>query len=124
MRVLVTGSRDWPDQDFIWDMLWLVWRKADRDEPLVLVHGHCRKGADRMADDWAADAVDVTVERHPAQWEGEHGFDRAAGFRRNQEMVDLGADLCLAFIYQASRGASHTATQAEKAGIETWRFSR
>jgi hypothetical protein len=38
-------------------------------------------------------------------------------------MVNLGADLVLAFIRNGSRGASHTADLAEQAGIETRRFT-
>ncbi|MGI8816466.1 MAG: hypothetical protein ACR2G2_14640, partial [Pseudonocardia sp.] len=41
------------------------------------------------------------VERHPAQWQ-RHG--RGAGYRRNSDLVALGADECVAFIQDSSPG--------------------
>jgi hypothetical protein len=83
----------------------------------VLVHGACR-GADLTAAAiwrlWG-----LPTEAHPADWTT-HG--RSAGFLRNRLMVDLGADVCLAFIRDHSRGAEHTAALAETAGIRTVRI--
>jgi len=39
-------------------------------------------------------------------------------------MVAAGADLCLAFIHNGARGASHCAALAEQAGIPTIRIRR
>lgn len=122
-RVLVTGSRSWDDEGVIQYALSEI---LFHNKTMILVHGDCPRGADRLADEWAAQrnqfpARPVTVERHPAEWERD---GRSAGFRRNAEMVKLGADLCLAFIVDASRGASHTADLAEKAGIPTRRYER
>lgn len=90
---------------------------------MVLVHGDCPTGADAQAQDWAdeknSEGFDVFVERHPAKWD-EYG--RKAGFRRNAEMVKLGAEYCLAFIHNESQGSSHTAELAEKALIKTLIF--
>lgn len=113
-RILVTGSRDWTD-----------WKKLDEGlrtvgkfgEDTVLVHGDAQ-GVDRMAAFlWMERGF--PVEAHPADWK-RHG--KRAGYVRNQEMVDEGADACLAFIRNASRGATMCADLAEKAGIPVRRF--
>lgn len=123
-RVIVTGSRDWRDSATVFlalnDLL------HEHDDRLVLVHGACLTGADGIADWWAKDAVekfghDVTVERHPANWDR---HDRAAGPIRNQEMVDLGADVLLAFQVGNSRGTADCIRRAEKADIPVRRYQR
>lgn len=113
-RILVTGSRTWDDILRITNEL--------RDEVLaarmcgahpVIVHGACPRGADMIAARWAR-GYDVTQEPHPADW---NRYGKVAGFRRNAEMVALGADVCLAWIKDGSRGATHCAEAAAKAGI-------
>lgn len=121
-RILLTGSRNWTDEDAL---LFALNHAAEpliraRRGPVVLVHGDCPTGADAMADeywslrheihpDWYAEP-----ERHPAAWK-RHG--RAAGPLRNREMVALGADVCVAFIRNGSTGATGCAAFAETAGI-------
>lgn len=117
-RILVTGSRDWTDVDLLEGLLAMaVYQRV----PAVIVHGACPTGADAIAAHWARRCrhIGVTEEPHPALWR-QHG--RAAGPRRNAEMVGLGADLCLAFIRNGSRGASHCALLAERAGIPVRRY--
>ncbi|MER7517819.1 SLOG family protein [Streptomyces sp. NPDC126499] len=122
-RVLITGSREWTDEAAIHGAL----ADLPTDRTLVIVHGDCFKGADAIAKAWAFNRAflgdDVIEEAHPANWRPGGNLDRSAGFRRNAEMVQLGADLCLAFIRNGSRGATHTADLAEKAGIPTRRFT-
>lgn len=113
-RVLVTGSRDWTDREVIHLALNFLFSKHGLD--IVLVHGDCPTGADAIANEWAT-RRGLLVERHPADWPA-HGS--AAGPVRNKAMVQLGADICLAFIKDKSRGASHCLGLAEKAGMDVF----
>lgn len=127
MRVLVTGSRSWDDPNRIRAALVVAWSQdedwsqddlAPSPRP-TLVSGACPIGADAIAEDFAR-ICHWPIERHPAEWD-KHG--KRAGFVRNAEMVALGADVCLAFIKDGSKGATMTADLAEKAGIRTRRFT-
>lgn len=103
-RILITGSRDWTDVDPI--------RAALLEHgPGVVVHGAAR-GADTIAGEIAA-SLGWLVEAHPADW----GHGRSAGVRRNQAMVDLGADVCLAFPLPGSVGTWDCIRRATAAGI-------
>jgi len=118
-RILVTGSRDWDDLDVVYAHLALA---IYQNVPAVIVHGACPTGPDAMAAWWTRRYRDLglTEERHPANWSVN---GKRAGFIRNAHMVNLGADICLAFIRNGSRGATHTADLAEKAGIPTRRWT-
>lgn len=120
MRILVTGSRDWEDVAYIHSVLDDYYSMGDDMVPITLVSGACPKGADAICESYAAWAG-WKIEEHPAQWD-EYG--KAAGFVRNSHMVALGADICLAFIKNRSKGATMTARLAQEAGIETivWRI--
>lgn len=116
MRVLVTGSRKWTNAQLIYEVMREIHMTAT--ERPTLVSGHCPDGADAIAEAIAEAPLHWNVELHPAIWRRPDGtFDRSAGFRRNEEMVNLGADVCIAFIKNRSRGATHTADLAAKAGI-------
>ncbi|WP_372663650.1 DUF2493 domain-containing protein [Amycolatopsis kentuckyensis] len=115
-RVLLTGSRAWTDWRVIGEKLdYLDLKYPD----LMIVHGACPRGADDIADRYAR-AHGIRTERHPANWR-KHG--RRAGHVRNAHMVALGAELCIAFIRDASPGASGCAAMAEHSGIPTIRFT-
>lgn len=136
-RILVTGSRDWTDKDQVRDAI-LGWARHARPKgrPIVIVHGDCPTGADKIASDF----VNLTLtawmdgfseEAHPANWVA---LGNPAGMLRNLEMVCLGADVCLAFLGPCtargcrrlqphhSHGASHCADKAEAEGIPVMRF--
>ena len=118
-RLLVTGSRTWADKQMMRDALRmayvaLAWGEGVRRD-VVLVHGGAR-GADSMAGElWSFG--NLRVEIHEAQWRAHGVYNPHAGIGRNQKMVELGADLCLAFIHNGSRGATDCAARAERAGI-------
>lgn len=126
MRILVTGSRDWPDDSSVYEQL-ENYLSAGAATEFVIIHGACPTGADAHAAffcediQWTAERINVQVteERYPADW---HQYGKRAGFVRNAQMVDKGADICLAFIKNESKGASMTARLAEKAGIPTKRY--
>ncbi|GGU13064.1 SLOG family protein [Streptomyces violascens] len=133
-RVLVTGSRDWRDEQRVRRELACAWQESGR--PIVVVHGACDTGADRHAALWVRDCRatllgGVTDEPHPAAWKQGPG----AGPARNRLMVDSRPSLCLAFIapctkwnctrpdVHGSHGASQCAAYAEVRGITTRRFT-
>jgi len=120
-RLLVTGSRDWPDKLMVektLDELVAFGMRLSHAGDVVIVHGACPRGGDKMADDWALESG-FAVEQYRANW---NALGRSAGFIRNKQMVDLGADLCIAFIYNKSRGASSCADLAHRALIPVVRF--
>lgn len=122
-RLLITGSRDWDDFPVIVNAIATAVLESG-DQSWVIVHGTAR-GADQMSE-WAAsvfndsypDHMPLLVERHPADW----SLGKRAGFLRNREMVDGGANICLAFIKNNSRGATMCADLAEKHGIPVRRY--
>lgn len=118
-RLLITGSRTWSDRTVIHDALRDAWVRLGSRPDTILISGTAR-GADTICEEvWRAQGL--PVERHPAHWDV---YGKSAGYRRNQEMVDSGADLCLAFILQGSRGAVMCANLAEKASIPVIRFEK
>lgn len=117
-RVLVTGSRDWPYSQWIERDLSDLFRLLG--DLLVVVHGHCFSGADAIADRWCA-TTGVKTERFPAEWKKNGFYDPGAGYARNQRMVDTNPNLCLAYIFRSSRGATHCSDRAIIKGIPTVR---
>jgi len=124
-RILVTGSRDWSGPSkagIIRVALTEIIKTNIRYGEFVLVHGACPKGADRIAHfTWEAfRRAEIPTTLLPAeQYPGElfRSFKE-----RNQHMVNLGADVCLAFATNWASGTGQTARMARRAGIRTLDF--
>jgi hypothetical protein len=129
MRIIITGSRHWYCRELADKVIGSLIAKHGASN-LVIVHGDCPTGVDAAFDaachevcyetiaSGRHEAI-VEVERHPADWKR---YLRGAGPRRNQEMVDAGADLCLAFHpdLAVSNGTGDCVRRALEAGIPTW----
>lgn len=120
-RVLVTGSREWGEAHHVYSALA---KQVIEYGEITVVHGDCPTGADLHARKWAQDRIKLGMqqgfaivrhEAYPALWDD---FDKAAGPIRNKYMVQLGADVCLAFPTSTSRGTISCMKLAQAAGIE------
>lgn len=112
MRVLVTGSRDLDDYRVVADLLDYYIFELNDGRTFTVVHGKNPKGADLFASQWCQRALpewDVVEEAHPANW----SKGKIAGIQRNQKMVALGADICLAFPRGRSPGTRDCIMRAE-----------
>lgn len=125
MRIGVTISRDWDDYEAIEDALYEACHASTSVtghtisfHKVTVVHGAWQM-------DWfvagVAHTLGMDTEPHPPKWKQ---FGKAAGPIRNQEMVDSGADVWLAFIKNGSSGASDCAARAEAAGIPVRKIER
>lgn len=113
-RLLITGSRTWQDRERIRKALTKVHLKLGKDTPGTLIHGGT-DGVDKMAAEiW--EKLGRQTELHRPDWDR---YGKRAGLIRNKAMVDSGANLCLAFIRDESKGATMCAQIADKAEILT-----
>lgn len=91
-------------------------------EVMTVVHGNCPTGADRAAKAFCESmrpwtvfmGRDVVEEPHNAAWSA---YGPAAGNIRNGEMVDTGADICLAYPTPACKGTIDCMVKASAAKI-------
>lgn len=120
MRVIVTGSRDHKNPDAVWKALDGIFAELHPGELMVVVEGGA-DGVDTFARNWTRFAMNVRpsrvkLETHKADW----SMGKQAGHWRNQHMVNLDADLCLAFPWPGAgnRGTADCARRAREAGIE------
>ncbi|MFH9426003.1 DUF2493 domain-containing protein [Streptomyces sp. NPDC017529] len=137
-RIVVTGSRAWTDAQLLADVLLDTWHDATQlgHTSIVIVHGGA-DGADTLAGLWAR-GHGLDVEVHEADWEHcaddcppGHRRSRArggdycptAGPRRNQQLIDAGADLVVAFHREGSRGTADCLHRAQATGLPVRRVT-
>ncbi|TQO20674.1 uncharacterized protein DUF2493 [Rhodoglobus vestalii] len=126
VRVLITGSREFLARAVVAGAISAVAREHP-GEVLIIVHGAAR-GADSIAGAVARDFPGRLVEEQHVvtDWGSKANgtFDRTAGHRRNQRMVDAGAVVCLAFPARdhKSVGTWSCVAKAKAAGIEVRAF--
>lgn len=126
MRILVTGSREWQDYATFTRALTVaietLTERFPDDKHIVVVHGGAR-GADSMSENYVAhvraflrgQGYNIDTEVHKADW---NQYGKGAGPIRNQKMVDLGADIAVAFLQEGSRGTADCIRRINAAGIE------
>jgi len=111
MRVLVCGSRDFDDYDFVWNK---IHELDSRLGPFTtLIHGYA-SGVDSQAAIVAGTLKDCKIIGYRAEW---RRYGKRAGPIRNQRMLDEGKpDLVIAF--PGGRGTADMKQRARRAGIE------
>jgi hypothetical protein len=143
VRILLTGSRLWPDGPVMprvlraWGEQWY----GDGARRVTLVHGACPDGADAMADglwtswgwptepvpaDWPNCVPECIGLPQPHRRRGRRGwYCPGAGMRRNAAMVGRGADMAVAFPvgpWRVSPGTQGCMRLVRDAGIPLWEY--
>jgi hypothetical protein len=131
MRVIVTGDRNWNAPELAEQVLNRLLARSGPN--LVIVHG-AATGIDRSFA-LACGELEIEQEAHPARWEElDHpeaviryrangtSYNANAGPIRNQEMVDAGTEMCIAFhqAISASKGTKDCVRRAIAASIPTY----
>ncbi len=109
MRVLVCGGRHYNDFDAAKRAL-----DALPVKPSIIIEGGA-KGGDRMGRLWAEENG-IHYATVPALW---NKFGRAAGFKRNEAMLLLKPQYCVAF--PGGRGTASMIELCTSYGVIVWR---
>lgn len=113
--MLICGSRGWKDESAVEAVL-AGYKYTN--PTLTLIHGHCKDGADAIADR-LAHQMGVPTVRVAANWQR---FGKRAGVIRNQKMLDeQKPDVVVAFrAFGKSAGTDDMVQRALKAGVTTF----
>ena len=111
MKLLVCGGRDYTDRAALCAALDRVHARRGIE---LIIHGAAR-GADTLAAEWAK-VRGIPSRPFPALWDVD---GKAAGFIRNQRMLDCGKPDGLA-AFPGGRGTADMINRARSAGVPVW----
>lgn len=118
MRVLIYGGRDFVQTQDSLDFLIDWWRlHILAGTPWDVVISGKARGGDAAGEDFA-ERMRIAVEEYPADWKT-HG--KAAGFIRNQQMLDSGIDLAIQF--PGGNGTRDMRRRLDKAGVRVIEYA-
>lgn len=123
MRLLVCGSRDWTNRDYLFGVLDGIHASQ---EVSVVIEGE-QRGADSMAREWAK-GRGIKVLPFPAEWDKHRPVDPSrknpAGAIRNKAMLEHGRpELVVAFWQDNSPGTRNMVLIAALASVEVLVFT-
>ena len=114
MRIVVTGSREWKDCEFIHDVLNALHQEHG---VTALAEGGCR-GADACAFSWVASVEIEDLDWHEFRADWERSGPAAGPIRNARMLDDFKPDLVVAFKVKAkSRGTNDCIQKAKDRGI-------
>lgn len=127
-KILVCGSRDIKDQEFVFKTLDFLTSNRNLSE-IEIIHGDQKSfdknleifyGADYFAKLWAC-IREVKQTSFPADW---NQFGRAAGPIRNKQMANEKPDACVGFLGKNSKniGTKNMLKLCEDSGILTKKY--
>ena len=111
--ILVTGARDWQDEQLVKNAL-----DQFKNKKVILIHGNCA-GLDKIAEKVGIE-LGFEIESHPADWKK---YGKAAGPIRNKEMIQSLNNYKNKYMFafhdaiDLSRGTKDCVKQAEKMNI-------
>lgn len=112
----VVGSREWPDRDFVFDMITTYLEKYPTVD--TIVSGGQPKGVDGWAKNYTEKYDIGYIEHPPAHWLDKDAphyreYHVSNFFERNSAIAD-DSDVLLAFCYQNSNGTMDTFNKARR----------
>ena len=117
MKVIIAGSRDFNNYEYMKQMLdQQIYELAEElnllDEVVEIVSGRAR-GADKLGEKYSKDR-DYGLKIFPADWKR---YGKRAGYLRNEQMAQY-ADVCICFWDGESRGTKHMIDLANRYGLK------